>query len=322
MPGKVHAEPVMSDIVTVTMNPAIDVATSVDRVVPTRKLRCKAAQRDPGGGGINVARVVRRLGTDVVAIYPAGGSIGRLLQRLVYDQGIVSVPVHVAEETREDFTAFDESIGDQYRFVLPGPRLSEAEWRSCLEALASLPQKPRFVVASGSLPPGVPDDFYAQLTRCATTLGAKTLLDTSGAALRSALTESMFLIKPNLGELRALTQASLDDERARIDACRKIIATGGAEVIALSLGHEGALLVTRDGAWRAPALAVKAVSAVGAGDSFLGAMVWALADGKDLVEAFRWGMAAGAAALLTPGTELSYAEDIRRLLPQVSITPL
>ncbi|MPZ57006.1 MAG: hexose kinase [Rhizobiales bacterium] len=312
----------MSEIVTVTMNPAIDVATSVDHVEATRKLRCKSVRRDAGGGGINVARVVRRLGRDVTAIYPAGGSMGRLLLRLVEEQQIDSAAIDVAEETRENFTAFDESTGDQYRFVLPGPRLREHEWRRCLDALASLAHRLRFVVASGSLPLGVPDDFYAQVARCVAARHAKTLLDTSGIALRKALTEGVFLIKPNLGELRALTQAPLDTEHARVDACRRIIAAGGAEVVALSLGHEGALLMTRDGAWRAPALPVKTVSAVGAGDSFLGAMVWTLSNGEGLVDAFRCGVAAGSAALLTPGTELAYPEDIRRLVAEVSVTPI
>jgi 6-phosphofructokinase 2 len=312
----------MSDIVTVTMNPAIDVATTVAHVEPTRKLRCTAVQRDPGGGGINVARVVKRLGGDVVAVYPEGGSIGALLTRLVGEIGITTLALEMKQETRENFTAFDESIGDQYRFVLPGPQMSEAEWRQCLDALASITPKPRFVVPSGSLPPGVPDDFYAQLTRCAAALGAKTVLDTSGPALGAALKQGVFLIKPNLGELRALTGAPLDDERARVDACRQIVASGGAQIVALSLGHEGAMLVTRDQAWRAPALPVKIASAVGAGDSFVAGMVWSLAEGHDLVDAFRCGVASGSAALLTPGTELSYAEDIHRMLPQVAVIPL
>ena len=312
----------MSEIVTVTMNPAIDVATSVAHVEPTRKLRCTAVQRDAGGGGINVARVIKRLGGDVMAVYPEGGSMGALLTRLVEEQGITSLAIEMAEETRENFTAFDESIGDQYRFVLPGPHMLEAEWHKCLDALAAITPKPHFVVPSGSLPPGVPDDFYGQLTRCAASFGAKTVVDTSGTALKKAVEEGVFLIKPNLGELRALTGASLDGERERLDACRQIIATGGAEIVALTLGHEGAMLVTCDGAWRAPPLAVKTVSAVGAGDSFVGAMVWSLANGDALVDAFRWGVAAGSAALLTPGTELSYADDIRRLLAEVSLVPL
>jgi 6-phosphofructokinase 2 len=312
----------MSEIVTVTMNPAIDVATSVDRVEPTRKLRCKAIERDPGGGGINVARVVRRLGSEVTAIYPAGGSIGRLLHRLVDAQGIDSITIEVREETRESFTAFDESIGDQYRFVLPGPQLSEQEWRACLDALASLKRKPRFVVASGSLPPGAPEDFYAQLARCAAALGAKTLVDTSGAALRKAVENGVYLIKPNLGELRALTDASLDDERSRVDACRRLIAKGGAEIVVLTLSHEGSLLVTRDQAWRAAPVPVKIVSTVGAGDSFLGAMIWAISVGNPLPAAFRCAAAAGAAALLSSGTELSHARDIERLLPEVKVTAI
>lgn len=312
----------MSDIVTVTMNPAIDVATSVERVEPTRKLRCKAVERDPGGGGVNVARVVRRLGGEVTAIYPVGGSIGRLLRRLIDAQDIASITIDVAEETRESFTVFDESIGDQYRFVLPGPHLGEAEWRGCLEALASVAPRPRFVVASGSLPPGVPEDFYAEVARRATALGAKTALDTSGPALREAVKRGVFLVKPNLGELRTLTDAPLGDERTRIAACRQIITAGGAEIVALTLSHEGSLMVTRDGAWRAAPVPVKIVSTVGAGDSFLGGMIWALADGRPLPEAFRYAAAAGAAALLSSGTELSHAEDIRRLLPEVAVTPV
>jgi 6-phosphofructokinase 2 len=321
-PYATKGEDVMTDIVTVTMNPAIDVATTVDRVEPVRKLRCKEVLRDPGGGGINAARVARRLGGEVIAIYPTGGSIGRLLHRLVGEQDITSIAVEIAEETRESFTAYDESIRDQYRFVLPGPQLSEQEWQRCLDALDSLKQKPRFVIGSGSLPPGVPDDFYARLGRCATGLGAKAVIDTSGAALQAAVREGAFLIKPNLGELRSLTQAPLDSERDRVEACRGIIATGGAEVIALTLSHEGSLLVTRDGAWRAAPVPVKIVSTVGAGDSFLGAMVWALAKGEDLPDAFRCAAAAGAAALLSAGTELSHAEDIRRLLPEVNVTAI
>ena len=313
----------MTDIVTVTINPAIDVSTTVDHVEPTRKLRCKNVRRDPGGGGINAARLVRRLGREVTAIYPEGGSIGRLLTRLVEGQGIASLAIEVAQETREDFTAFDESIGDQYRFVLPGPRLSTNEWHRCLDALDSLPTRPRYVIASGSLPPGVPDDFYAQLTRRAAALGAKLVLDTSGPALAAALRAGgVYLVKPNLGELRGLVQAPLDDRTARVNACRDIVAAGGAEVVALTLGREGALLVTANGAWHAPAMAVKVASAVGAGDSFLGAMVWSLCEGHPVQQAFRCGVAAGSAALLMPGTELGQADDIRRMLPDVETVPI
>jgi 6-phosphofructokinase 2 len=149
----------MALIVTLTPNPAIDISTSVDEVVPVRKLRCEAARRDPGGGGINVARVVQRLGAEVTAIYPAGGCTGELLRRLVKREGVQSLAIPVAEETRESFTALDQKSGEQYRFVLPGAPLSEAEWCACLDALEAVDPLPPFVVCSGSLPPGVPDDF-------------------------------------------------------------------------------------------------------------------------------------------------------------------
>ena len=141
----------MTDIVTLTMNPAIDLSTSVDRVVPVRKLRCEGLRRDPGGGGINVARVVRRMGTEVTAVYTAGGAIGRLLQTLVEREGIEGVVLQISTETREDFTVQEGATGQQFRFVLAGPRISEREWQAALDALASLDPFPRYLVASGSL---------------------------------------------------------------------------------------------------------------------------------------------------------------------------
>jgi 6-phosphofructokinase 2 len=151
------------DIVTLTINPAIDIFVNVGRIEPTRKLRCSAPKRDPGGGGINVARVAHRLGRSVAAIYPTGGAIGKLLHRLVEREGIPSLvtPSHV--ETRENFTAYEESTGEQYRFVLPGSALHRAEWEAVLDKLSTLADKPKFVVASGSVPPGVPEDFFARV---------------------------------------------------------------------------------------------------------------------------------------------------------------
>jgi len=278
------------DIVTLTINPAIDIFVNVDHVEPTRKMRCSAPKRDPGGGGINVARVAHRLGSDVAAIYPIGGALGKLLQRLLEREGIASLvtPSHV--ETRENFTAYEKDTGVQYSFVLPGSRLHETEWRACLDKLASMPSSPKFVVASGSVPPGVPDDFFAQAVRHAKAMGAKTVIDTSRGALAAVLKEGVTLIKPNLVELSEYVQ--------------------------------GALLVTATKAWRAQPLAVEVVSTVGAGDSFLGGMVATLAAGKSMEQAFRVAVAAGGAAVMSAGTELSHEADVKRLLPQVQISEI
>ncbi|HKH81105.1 MAG TPA: 1-phosphofructokinase family hexose kinase [Methylovirgula sp.] len=310
----------MAGIVTLTMNPAVDLSTSVDRVEPLRKLRCHTGRRDPGGGGINVARVIARFGADVTAVYPVGGALGQLLQRLVQDEGIKSLTIPVLGETREDITVSDAATGQQYRFVLPGPALDRAEWTECLNVFAAL--RPDFVCASGSLPPGVPDDFYARVAKIVAGWGAKFILDSSGAALNSALEERVYLIKPNLREMRELVGAALDEQGSRIDACRSLIARGAAEIVALTLGADGALLVTSDRAWQAQPLPVKPASTVGAGDSFLGAMVWALTSKMSLEESFRYAVAAGSAALLAPGTELCRPQDVRDLLSQVVIQDL
>lgn len=310
----------MPEIVTVTLNPAIDVSTSVDRIAPTHKLRCARERRDAGGGGVNVARVVRRLGGDVVAAYPAGGPIGEMLQRLVGAEDVSSCVVPIAGDTRESFTVCETEHSREYRFVLPGPELSEPEWRACLAAFEAEMAGARFAVASGSLCPGVPDDFHARLAASARRGDTHFVIDASGAALKAALAEGVYLAKPNLRELQDLLGAALPDQHSRIEACRKLIRDGAAELIALTLSAEGALLVSAQEAWASTALRVPVKSSVGAGDSFLGGLICAIACGETLSEGLRWGAAAGAAALLNPGTELCKREDFEHLLPQVRIS--
>ena len=309
----------MSSIVTLTMNPAIDVSIAVDRIASGAKLRCQGGERDPGGGGVNVARVVQRLGADAVAVYPAGGVMGALLQQLVAREGGRSVAVPIAGETREDFTVLEKHSGEPYRFVLPGPHLQGVEWMACLKALANLSVRPKVICASGCLPPGVPEDLYASVARIASGWGARLVLDASWPALKAALDAHVHLIKPNLAEMGELSGAALDDEASLVRACGALIEQRRVDAVALTLGAKGALLVTPDGAWRARAPRVNAVSTVGAGDSFLGAMIWAQASGKSLQEAFRYGAAGGAAAVLAAGTELAHAAEVRRLFAQVVV---
>jgi 6-phosphofructokinase 2 len=309
----------VSDIVTITINPAVDIFVNVARVEPTRKMRTSAPKRDPGGGGINVARVAFRLDARVTAIYPASGAIGRLLTRLLEREGITSVVTPSHAETRENFTAYEEDSGEQFRFVLPGSPLHRAEWEAVLYELENIETKPKFVVASGSVPPGVPGDFFATIARIAKKIGARAVIDTSGAALKTAIDEGVYLVKPNLNELSELCGRLLDTDEARIAATRNMIKAGEAEVVALTLGGDGALLVTRDAVWRAQPMPIEAVSTVGAGDSFLGGMVAALAKGQTVEDAFRVAVAAGFAAVMRPGTELCHKDDVERLLPQIKI---
>ncbi len=309
----------MTDIVTITPSPAIDLSTSVDKIVPVAKLRGQTQRRDPGGGGVNVARVIRRLGGDARAIYPVGGAIGKLLRRLLDEEGVASHTWTIAGETRENFFVDEISAGRQYRFILPGPRLAESEWKECLRLVAALKPFPRYLVASGSLPEGVPADFYAQVARLAKQHGAQFALDTSGPALAAAAAEGVDLIKPNLREMRELTGSEPSDAYEWEAAAKELVGTGRATVVALTMAHLGAALVTRDDVLRAPPIPITPRSAVGAGDSFLAALIWRLASGSSNMEAFRLAVAAGAAALLHPGTELCRVDDVARLAGQVTI---
>jgi 6-phosphofructokinase 2 len=312
----------MPDIVTVTLNPAIDVSTSVERIMPAHKLRCASERRDAGGGGVNVARVIRRLGGDVTAAYPAGGPIGALLERLVAAEGVRSCVAFIAGDTRESFTVCETASGREFRFVLPGPSLTEAEERAALEAFEAELDGARFLVASGSLWPGAQADVYARLAAAARRRNVRFVVDASGAALRQALEEGVWLAKPNLRELEELTGGALPDRAARVAACRELIDDGLAEIVALTLSEEGALVVARGETWAAAPLQVETKSSVGAGDSFLGGMLFALSKEASLDDALRYGAAAGAAALLTPGTELCRREDVERLLPQAKLERL
>lgn len=300
-----------------TMNPSVDLTTDTEQVVPTHKLRCSSTLHDAGGGGVNVARVLTRLGGHCQSLCPKGGPTGHWLEQRMRAEGLDVRFLEIADETRVSFTVHETRSGSEFRFVMPGPSLTETDWLAMLSLVDQLDPFPDLVVASGSLPPGVPSDFYAQLSRRVRARGSRLVLDTSGAPLKAALDAGVYMVKPNLRELSELCGRPLEDAPAWNAAARALVAQGQAEVVALTLGHLGATLVTRDEAWTTPALPVTVSSAVGAGDSFVGGMVWALQQGKDLREAFTWGVASGTAALVSVGTGLCQPADVRRLQPLV-----
>ena len=309
----------MTRILTVTPNPALDLSTATETVRDTRKLRCTAARFDPGGGGINVARVIHRLGGDCLALCPVGGASGQRLRHLLADEGVASHCIDIAGETRESFTVRELSTGRDFRFVLPGPELAAAEWQACLDAVGAEARPGGFVVASGSLPPGAPVDFHARVAQRARAAACRVAVDASGPPLAAALDAGVDLVKPSLRELRELTGLPLATEADRLTAARALVRDRRAGIVALSLGAEGALVVSADAELRAPPVQVEVATTVGAGDSFLAGMVFALARGESLQEAFRMGMAASAAALLGLGTTLCRASDVRRLREAVTI---
>lgn len=303
----------MADIVTITPNPSVDVSFSVERLVDTVKLRCGAPRKDAGGGGVNVARVLHRLGSDCLAVYLAGGVAGIRLGELLDAEQVPKACIEVDGETRENVTVLDESTHREFRFVLPGPAMTDMEWRRGLEYLETIDPLPRYVVASGSLAPGMPSDFYARVARWAHARGVRIALDASGDALRAALEEGVFVVKPSLDELSGLVGAPLTTPSQWREAAHELVRRGRAWGVALTLGARGALFATKDDVVSLPALPVEVVSAVGAGDSFLAALIWALDRDASPKEALRYAIAAGGAAVKRPGTALCDPADIARL---------
>ena len=308
----------MTDILTITINPALDVLTTIDKVSDTHKMRCGPTLKHPGGGGVNVARVLHRLGANCVSVYLAGGVTGERHHKLMSAEKVRCHVIPIAEETRESFTAHETSSGNDFRFVLPGPHVSASEYEACFDYVAQHMPK-QFLVISGGLAPGVPENFYARLTTLAKQHNVRVVLDANGPALAEALKVGVYLFKPSLRELRDLTGLVLADEEAQIAAAQQLIHNGQAEIVAVSLGADGAMVISADQIWRARAIQVDVQTTVGAGDSFLAGVVWSLGRGDTLLKAFQYGMASGSAALQKPGTSLSQASEIFRLLPQLIV---
>jgi 6-phosphofructokinase 2 len=298
-------------ILTLTVNPAVDKSTTINHLIPEQKLRCTSPRFDAGGGGINVSKALHRLGGSSLAIFTAGGLSGQLLQDLVAVQEIDFEVISTAQSTRENFIATDTSTNAQYRFGLPGPVLTEAEKQAFLDTIAK--HKPSYVVASSSLPPEMEVGFYEKVAYESKQIGARLILDTSGEPLKAACDEGVYLLKPSIDELCALVgvdNLEMDDVD---DAARTLIGDGKCEVVVVSLGAKGALLVTADVCEYVPAPTIQKKSTVGAGDSMVAGMTWALTQRKSYLEIVQWGVACGSAATMNEGTELFKKTDVLRL---------
>jgi 6-phosphofructokinase 2 len=300
-------------IVTITMNPAVDKSTSANKLVPEKKLRCTEMITEAGGGGINVSKAIKELGGESLAVFPSGGMNGQLIESYLKEKKINYKTIPVKQETRENIVVRETDTNAQYRFVMPGAALSEQEAQACIELIQQLKPVPSFIVASGSLPPGLPEHFFGQLATVAKKLKAKYIIDTSGKPLELAAKEGVYLLKPNLSELCSLVGKEHLELNEVDDAAMEVIREGRCEVMVVSMGPSGALLVTKDTREHVPTPTVKKQSTVGAGDSMVAGMVWKLSQGKSLKEIVRFGVACGTAATMNPGTQLFKEEDVHRL---------
>lgn len=308
----------MKTIATLTMNPTIDVSYDIASMFHTHKMRTDNERYAPGGGGINVARVFVRMGGNARCYYLSGGATGPALDGLIDQHQIVRTRIPIAGPTRIATTVLERNTTKEFRFTPQGPTIAESEWRQCLDLLAEV--RCDVMVLSGSLPPGVPDDFYARVIRLLRPRGIEIVLDSSGAGLAHGIDAgSLLLVKPSQGELQQYLGRAVDGPADIAEVAMGIVASGKARLVAVTMGHLGAVLAREAGAVFLPALDIPAASAVGAGDSFVAGMVFALCAGKDELEAFRLGIATGSAAVLRAGTGLAHPADVDRLLKMVAM---
>ena len=308
----------MSSIITLTVSPCIDISTSVPVFAPDKKLHCGPVKKEPGGGGINVSRVLGRLGVENTAIYLAGGYTGAFFTTMLHKENVDTIVIDTENHTRENFVVGELSSNLQYRFNMPGPLIQEQEWKECLRVLGSLTGM-KYIIASGSLTAGVPVDFFARVAAIAKQKNARLVLDTSGEALNAALEEGVFMIKPNFGELAFLSAIQKLDKETAILAANKIIATKQCEMVVVSMGAEGALVITdtiSEHVIPPPSIQIK--STVGAGDSMVAGMVFGLSKGKTIKESLQYAVACGTAATMHEGTALCYLDDVERLAGLIS----
>lgn len=301
----------MKRILAIALNPTIDISCDAERVQPIHKVRTTNQKQYAGGGGTNVARVIAELGGTPGLLYLSGGATGVLFRHFLEELPIEQHCFGIAGQIRIALMVHEAQTGFEFRFVPEGPEVSAEE----LEPAFTFVEKSdtEYVVASGSLPRGAPADTYARMAAVTERKGARFVLDTSGEALKTTLAQSrVFLVKPSLGELEKLVGTPLDGKGAQ-DAAMEIVKRGAAHHVAVTLGRDGAILASSDGVLRLPPVHVKTRSAVGAGDSFTAAMTWWLSHGHTVADSFRFGLAAGSAAVMTEGTELCRRDDVHAI---------
>lgn len=298
-------------IATLTLNPALDKLTEVNRLIPEKKMRCPDLKTEAGGGGINVSKAINELEGESIAVFPCGGTNGDILKEILNRQMIRNEPVQINENTRENFTVDEIDTNKQFRFVMKGPSLSEANLDSVKRKISELSDI-EYLVCSGSMPADVPFSFIGEIAEIANSKKMKLIVDTSGEALKTALQKGVYMLKPNLTELGFLAGKEHLDSSEIEDTAEQIINSGKCDLLVVSLGPSGALLVTKNEKKKFSAPIVKKISTVGAGDSMVAGTVWMLQKGETLENAVQFGIACGTAATINKGTRLFKKEDAEK----------
>jgi len=302
-------------ITTLTINPSLDKSTHFSDLIPEQKMRCEKPRYDAGGGGVNVSKSISILGGSSLCVFTSGGSSGEMLEEIVRNEGIESITIKTKSWTRENFIAFETKTKAQYRFGFPGNEFLKDEKDEIIATIKEL--KSNYLVISGSLNEGLPTNFYQKITKIAKESGTKVIVDTSGEALQKVLEAGVYLVKPNIGELANLLGVKRLELPEVEKAAKTLIEKGSAEIVVVSLGGEGAILVSKNQTEFVKAPKVEKKSTVGAGDSMVGGMVWALSQNKSLKEVIQIGVCCGTAATMNEGTQLFKVADVQKLLKEM-----
>ena len=306
----------MTKIITITFNPAIDKSTSIESLISEKKLKCTSPKFEPGGGGINVSRAIKKLGGESIAMYLAGGYTGRYFSELLTKEKIQTSVITCKNHTRENLIVFDDKSKLQYRFGMPGPIIYESEWKEVLNTIEKI-NGIEFIVASGSIPEGVPVDIFGRISRIAKNKKIKLIVDSSGEALKESVDEGLYMLKPNINELSFLIGTSELNIEDVEDAAKAIISKGKCSLMVISMGAAGAMLITEKESYKIVPPKVNTVSTVGAGDSMVAGIVQSLSIGRSIVESVKYGASCGTAATMNPGTELCHKEDVEKIYSQI-----
>jgi 1-phosphofructokinase family hexose kinase len=307
----------MTDIFTVTLNPAVDRELTVEAIEYDCVLRASEWRVDFGGKGFNVSRMLKSLGADNVAIGFAGGKSGETLKEGLESLGIGTDFVWVAGETRTNVSIVNGEHSHYIKVNEPGPTITPSEQKTLLDKIKALSKPGDWWVLAGSLPPGVPSDFYEKMIHVITDASGKVVLDTSGAPLVHGCQAGPYLVKPNEVELQKLTGMPTENISEVIGAAHSLFSMGVSNSL-ISMGKRGAFLLTKDGAWRITSPEIQESNPIGAGDSMVGGLVWGLWQGLEIEDAARWGVACGAAAASLSGTAVGSLELVKSLYEETN----
>lgn len=301
---------------TITLNPAVDRELTVPEIIYDEVLRATEARIDFGGKGFNVSRILIGLGTLNKAVGFLGGRSGELLQDGLQSLGIATDFVWVPGETRTNVSIVTQSNDRYIKVNEKGPQIDAARQVELLEKIDQLAKPGDWWVIAGSLPPGISADYYAKIVHVLNAKHSQVLLDTSDEALRFGLQEKPYLVKPNALEAHVLTGLPVDTPQ-QIKTVAAAVRQLGAQNVVISMGKQGALLQTDQGTWLTHSPKIKEMNPIGAGDSMVGGLVYALSQGYSVKESLGWGVASGAATASLPGTQVGTLPLIESLLPKV-----